>query len=116
MKRLLAFANVLAVVALLRLQGGASPIYENFGTLTNVPQIDAVAFANYGTFVVPSVLPFDTQNTLYFTNRGVMLGGPGFRLDYVNDAGIRRPAANVFNANGAGITADFSPLSLELPQ
>src|ERR1051326_2985802 len=32
--------------------GQPIPLYQNFGTLTNVPTIDALAFANYGSFDV----------------------------------------------------------------
>ena len=87
------------------LRAGPIPLYENFGTVTNVPQIDAVAFANYGEFDVFSSLPYDTQNTLYFTNRSVMSGIPGFRFDYVKDDGSRHPAANFVNYPGASIFA-----------
>ena len=58
---------------------GAIPLYENFGTLTDVPQIDAISFANYGTFSVSTVLPYDFQDTLNFTNMAEMSGSPGFR-------------------------------------
>ena len=43
-----------------------------FGAVTEAPQIDAVAFANYGDFSVFSALPFDFQNTRFFTNRGTI--------------------------------------------
>lgn len=78
------------------------PIYINSGTIaTNPPpQIDATAFLNLGTFqVLLDTLPYDFSNTLYFTNRGVMIGAPGFRFDYTDDLGIRRPAAAFVNAS-----------------
>jgi hypothetical protein len=83
----------------------AIPLFQNFGTLTNVPQIDATAFANHGLFQVFSTLPFDTQNTLNFTNTGLMQGFPGFRFDYVSTARLRRPAANFLNSFDARIDA-----------
>jgi hypothetical protein len=75
------------------------PIFVNPGsvTFTNPPQINATAFLNLGTFGVQTLLPFDFQNTLYFTNRGTMISAPGFRFDYTDDFGIRRPAARFVN-------------------
>jgi len=116
MKKLLALTTTLILFAVTPVQGGPIPLYENFGTVTNVPQIDAVAFANYGDFTVFSVLPYDMQNTRFFTNRGVMFGLPGFRFDYVDDSGVRRPAESVFNANGAEINTLPAQLSLESAQ
>jgi hypothetical protein len=80
-------------------------LFENSGnvTLTNPPQVDAVAFANYGFFGVASLLPYDFQNTLYFTNRGSMVGALGFRFDYTDDFGQRRPAHNFVNSGLAGV-------------
>ncbi len=79
------------------------PLYENSGAVTNVPQVDALAFVNYGTFGVGTQLPFETQNTFNFTNRGLMIGNPGFRLEHVTDAGVRTPANYFINDNGATI-------------
>ena len=87
---------------------GPSPIYENYGAVTNVPQVDAIAFANYGVFSVSSLLPYETQNTLYFTNRGFMVGNPGFRLENVSDGGVRQPANIFFNDTGATIRGEES--------
>ena len=82
-------------------------LYENFGFVdatAEVP-IDAEAFANYGSFDVVSPLPFDTQNTLNFTNRGVMNGTVGFNFQHIDSAGLRGPAENFVNARGAEINA-----------
>lgn len=109
----IAAAGVLPLVGLLA--GPTTiPLYENFGALTNVPQVDAVAFANYGQFSVSSRAPYETFNTLYYTNRGVMSGIPGFRLDYFDDAGVRRPAARFVNALGAsiGVSEGFASAAL----
>src|SRR6266487_2841301 len=83
------------------------------------PQIDATVFANYGLFSITNVydpvstgiiqpgvasifplpppinLPFDVQDMLYFTNRGVMEALYGFRFDQVTSSG-RRPAASFY--------------------
>src|SRR5881396_1745946 len=97
------FAFILALGAGRALEAGTIPLYENFGTVTNVPQVDAVAFANYGQFNIFSTLPYDTQNTLYFTNRGTMNGVPGFRFDHVADNRIRDRAINFINLPGASV-------------
>lgn len=81
----------------------ASPIFINFGTLTNVPQIDAVSFVNHGLFSVSAILPYETQNTLYFTNTGRMDGSPGFRLENISSSGKRQPASSIYNAPDAVI-------------
>jgi len=115
MKRfLLLAAGLLGASAALRAGPWTIPLYENGGTifLTNQPQIDAVAFANYGEFNVDSELPFDFQNTRYFTNRGLMIGSPGFRFDWTDDNGIRRPAQNFVNAGSGRIFTLASSISL----
>jgi len=114
MKRLL-LLTALALAPLCLVRAGTTPLYENFGTVTNVPQIDAVAFANYGTFDVFSVLPYDTQNTLFYTNRGAMNAIPGFRFDYVNNAGIRSMASNFVNFGGSSILAGSGAFITGLP-
>jgi hypothetical protein len=100
-KTLLALVGVLSVGSLL---ADPQPIYVNIGTQTNNVQVDAVAFANYGWFVTDTSALWDGQNTRYWTNRGMMTGAPGFRFDYVNDAGFRQPADSFFNGPGASIT------------
>ena len=95
------------------LAGGASltlrastPLFENFGTLTNVPQLDTTAFANYGDFNVNTLIPYETQNTLYFTNTGRMIGNPGFRFENITANSVRTPAASFFNGLDARIAAN----------
>jgi hypothetical protein len=99
---------VLAVAPCLGAAAATSPIYENYGTVTNVPQVDATAFANYGYFGVSSTLPWETQNTRYFTNRGTMQASPGFRFEYVTSDGVRSPA-EVFVNDVGGSIAGFDP-------
>lgn len=85
------------------------PIFINPGNVPfgEPPQINATAFLNLGSFNVLTPLPYDFQNTLYYTNRGTMLGAPGFRFDFTDDFGIRRPAANFINESlGAVGTVD----------
>jgi hypothetical protein len=88
------------------------PIFENFGTITSgtnlPPQIDALAFANYGTFDVSTSLPFDFTDVRYYTNSGTMTGSPGFIFDTAFSAAPRVPAISFVNASQATITASES--------
>lgn len=107
----------------------ASALYLNKGTVTNLfaPIIDAVAFVNEGDFTVSTLLPFETSNTLVFTNKGIMNGTPGFRLETVSLGTVRTPASVVYNDFGAtiggalpigggGIVGGTIIAGLELPQ
>jgi len=82
-------------------------LYENYGFVDQGSElpINARAFANYGSFTVFGALPFDTQNTLNFTNTGVMNGSVGFRFDQVADNGKRSKAEHFYNASGAEINS-----------
>jgi hypothetical protein len=82
------------------------PLFENFGIINTNIQIDAFAFANYGTFSVSTILPYDFQNTRYFTNRGTMRGSVGFDFSTAFSLGPNQPATNFVNARGAQITAE----------
>ena len=113
------FLSVLAVLVTL-CSGQMAHGYINNGAVTVVPIIDDVSFVNNGLIQISTELPFETQNTLYFTNSGTILanaltGGQGFlggntenggvRFEYVNGAtGYRRPASVIRNEQGAGIT------------
>ncbi|MEO8426660.1 MAG: hypothetical protein ABI651_06055, partial [Verrucomicrobiota bacterium] len=95
------------------------PLYENFGTITpgndGSPQIDALAFANYGTFDVASFssFPYDFQNVLNYTNTGSMSAsgfgnvnppvGGGFNFDTAFRDRPRRPAQNFVNKSSGSI-------------
>ncbi len=79
-----------------------APVYINYGTITNTPQIDAERFINYGYFGV-SVLDdaYQFSNTRYFTNYGEMRGFPGFNFETIDNQGIRSAAEVFVNAAGA---------------
>lgn len=95
------------------LVAGPSPIYENAGTITSTPTVDAVIFQNSGIFNVSTLLtftnivsaanilatpfPFATRDTLYFTNTGTMSGIPGFQLD-TSTATKRFSTLDVYNS------------------
>ena len=94
------------------LQSQPDPIYLNRGMVdfSDSPVINALAFANYGSFSVSSALPFDTMNTLNFTNRGVMSSSVGFNFQHIASNGRRSPALNFLNdarAEIAAATASF---------
>ena len=100
-------------------------LYENFGIIDTTqpsPQIDALVFANYGTFSVtgspslpdypftqngiprPStVVPYGFQNTLSFTNTGSMSSASGFRFETAFPTLVGRPASSFLNAATASI-------------
>jgi hypothetical protein len=90
---------VVALSAILPMSvGAAAPRYVNYVTVTVPPQIDAVEFVNEGIFdLVTDFFPFDTQNTRFYTNRGQMIGMPGFRFEFIDDNGVRRPATSFDN-------------------
>jgi hypothetical protein len=99
-------AGAAALAASLHAGPTTLPIYINSGTIaTNPPQIDATAFLNLGTFQALANLPYDFSNTRYYTNRGTMAGAPGFRFDYTDDNGIRRPATTFVNDSVGQIAA-----------
>jgi len=88
----------IAGVGLAASAGAATlPLFQNNG-ITNNPQIDATAVVNNGTIFTFTSLPYDTANTLFYTNSvsGVMQGDVGFRFEFITNS-VRLPAANVVN-------------------
>jgi len=108
--------SIFAILILTLVIGRAdtSPLFQNFGYINTTPVVDATAFVNGGTidlsftefsmsrtlFWLGNILdpPFDTQNTLYFTNlaTGTMISDTGFIFDFVTNA-FRYPANSFFN-------------------
>lgn len=89
-----------------------APIFENKSDFDMhddpsliAPQVDATAFVNQAMFNVSTLGLFDTQNTLFFTNKtsGYLGAFPGFRFDFVTNvvpySSVRLPAA-VFHNQG----------------
>ncbi|MBN9692158.1 MAG: hypothetical protein J0M24_18085 [Verrucomicrobia bacterium] len=121
---IIAFAA--AAQALVSAISAPAPIYINEGVNPNPVVIDATIFLNTGTFTIGApnggffndflspVNPYETQNTLYYTNTFRMSAVPGFNLEFISDSGVRRPAAQVYNAPGATISAEFSDLAANL--
>ena len=113
MKRLMSIVVVLGSLAVARAQ--PIPLYENFGVIsfgTTAPQIDALAFANYGTFSVFTLLPYDFQNTLSFTNTGTMAGSPGFQFETASSFQPRQMASSFFNRAGGNVSSLDSALGV----
>jgi hypothetical protein len=81
---------IIGLAGALSLSAGTVSNYTSIGPVTVppdiAPQVDATAFVNQGVFNVSdfSGSPFQTLNTLFFTNTrsGVMSGSPGYRFDF----------------------------------
>lgn len=108
---LLRFLGWLTVA--LTLRGGTQPLYVNNGLVDSTPTIDAKAFLNNGTFNVSGLLvPYTTQNTFSYTNRGSMAskaGGysGGFDFEHVDGStGIRSWASTFINYANASVTVE----------
>ena len=84
------------------------PIYINSGTINNanLPNIDATNFYNSGSWnIYTAPLPYQTANTLNYTNNGTMTGSVGWEFDYGTGSSGRRMSANFVNGNGGTIQA-----------
>ncbi len=96
-------------MAVLPVNAQISDIFVNNGVLLDAPQVNARAFVNNGLIQLgggplggeESVNPFETYNTLFFTNRGTMTSPGGFRLAYLTDGGgVQRADTFVNTAPG----------------
>lgn len=100
-------STFVAIVA----QATDSSYINNGATVGVPPQIDATNFINNALFYPQGLsLPFDTQNTLNWTNRGVMESAgavSGFDLEFIDGAtGAGSWAANILNDREGSIIAD----------
>ncbi|HEU5123273.1 MAG TPA: hypothetical protein VFW05_04325 [Verrucomicrobiae bacterium] len=103
--------------------GAPSQNYVNpAGNLVISPEIiDAVNFLNLGTFQLAGVpyIPYETFDTLNYTNSGLMVSAPGWRFDLnSNKTGKRSWSANFVNLNAGQIVAvdlDNAGSSAEAP-
>jgi hypothetical protein len=94
------FISIMVVTVLASMAGvpaATLPLYQNDAAVDN-PQIDATAVENNGTITTFTTLPYDTANTLFYTNNasGSMIGNVGFRFEFITNT-FRYPAANVVN-------------------
>ncbi len=109
----------IALVSMALVTRSASPIYINNGDVAcsfnsePPPQIDAIAFVNNGSFCSSlfssnffslTLLPYDFQNVLYYTNNGIMIGDAGYRFNHVSDSGQRGPSDTFFNSGTISVT------------
>ncbi len=107
MKPLLA-AAALSLCGTLTLVAATAPIFINDAPVQSPPAflapIDATSFLNRSIFSVSTTLPFETQNTVYYTNSasGVMSGFPGFRFIFTTN-GFRYPAARIVNQGSISV-------------
>src|SRR5688572_16557950 len=80
-------------------------VYHNRTTIQD-PQVNARHFVNDGDITTFGIHPWDSQNTITFTNRGSMFGAVGFRFETVADPfGIRLPANSFLNTTTGEILA-----------
>jgi hypothetical protein len=102
--------SLLTTIAL----SATSALYQNDGVDVSTPTIDALAFVNNGIFIARNlIIPFDTQNTFAFTNRGQLRAtsvGPnggvaGFRFEHIDGATSLRTLASIIDLEpGSSIT------------
>ncbi|MDB6055794.1 MAG: hypothetical protein JWN25_3317 [Verrucomicrobiales bacterium] len=80
--------NLLTIILLsitLSTRAATLPLYEfKTAVLSETPQVDAVAVVNYANLVLGGLLPYETQNTLFWTNKNSLASGPGFLFDYLH--------------------------------
>ncbi len=84
---------------------GAAQFYVNDGVVIAPPMtppvIDATNFVNNNWFQIDAFLsePYETTSTIYYTNRGTMIGQTGFRFETAPpDGTARRRAGTVSNS------------------
>ncbi len=79
-----------------------SQFYINDGIVTTPPVIDATNFVNNGQFYATNAFittPYNTYNTLNFSNRNLMRAGVGFKFETIpSGSGVAKMAANFVNA------------------
>lgn len=119
--------TLLALGATSWVSGQTLPVYSNEGVNPNPVMVDAEVFRNTGTFsigedssglfgngILNPVMPYETQNTLYYQNYGVMSAIPGFNLQYIDARGFHRPAREIINWEGAVIEGRFANLAANI--
>ncbi len=84
-------------------------LYINRGIIDEPVQIDAIAFANLGSFNVGfTSMPFDFQNTRFFTNAGTMSAALGYQFNTAFSEAKRQPAEVFVNEPGALVSVSGS--------
>src|ERR1041384_3442699 len=105
------FSTLLGLLLTMRAAGQPATYYVNDGIVNTPPQIDALNFINNGTFdlFLGTLLPYQTANTLTFTNRGLMSSDTGFRFDtFSTQSGLHSSASNWVNQSTAVVNCGVS--------
>ncbi|MGO8743817.1 MAG: hypothetical protein ACLQUR_15645 [Limisphaerales bacterium] len=106
--RLMKWPRFCALLGLLlaRAALGTDALYENDaiitypGTVSYPPTIDATNFVNTGTFSINDLSePYETWNTINYTNSGLMSSDVGFVFDTQTTGGSHLMAGSFYNAN-----------------
>lgn len=122
MKRFI-ISSLLAATLLPVTSRAADSLYENFGNVGPIaPVINATNFLNHGTFNIGTVTrePFETYDTLNYTNDGTMISRVGWRFEHTPTYAAGRRMANSFVNYNPGtieaVDAFFSNPSLPCSQ
>lgn len=113
-------SSLLAATLLLPVTNrAADSLYENFGNVFDAPVINATNFLNHGSmiFATGTLTPFETFDTLNYTNDGTMISSVGWRFEHTPTYTANRRMANSFvNYNPGTIEAiDYLGSSPSLP-
>jgi hypothetical protein len=86
---------------------GTDSIYINTGAInnSNLPQVDATNFYNSGTWNISTSAPYETANTVNYTNEGTMSGSVGWEFDFGTSSASRSLSASFFNDSPGTIQA-----------
>jgi hypothetical protein len=105
---------VLGLLGACRPASAADDSYINDSVVNNPPQIDALRFINLGTINISTTDPFETSDTLFYTNSGTMAGAVGWRFDNAPpDNGLRQMADTFVNsAVGTIQAADSTSIAI----
>jgi len=76
--------------------GGPAPVFNNYGVLDTVTNINAVRFINSGVINFDTGVIYYPLSTAYFTNTGTMTGFPGFEFADVSPSTIH-PSVSFVN-------------------
>jgi hypothetical protein len=108
MKRLLILIAVALMGGLTCDVDATDSIYRNTGNVGPIPPvIDATNFVNEAgaQFIITTPFIYDTSNTENYTNKGIMLGNPGFRFDTAPSQFGARKMARTFRNHASGSIA-----------
>ena len=109
----------LVSLGLLPFAGSAADAFYINNGIVDTPVVDATNFVNNGTFsattfnsAFDALLPYETSDTLNYTNTGTMSGVVGFKFDNApSGTGTNKWAASFYNKVNASIDAPmlYSP-------